>query len=140
MLNRLFGRSASSATDRDVFLMDGVGRCWLAAVGESYYQPALWAAVGSDPHNTPFDYPVVAVLIADPNNKYDRNAIAVYVHGGGQVGHLSREDAIAYGPHMKELARRSSGKAIACNAVIVGNSGNDGRPMMLGIWLDADEV
>jgi hypothetical protein len=60
---------------------------------------------------------VTAALLPEPTNRYDRNAVAVFV-AGHQVGHLSREDAIIFKPVLAELARR--GKVAMCAATIVG--------------------
>lgn len=47
-------------------------------------------------------------LVREPENRYDGNAVAVYLKGGGQIGYLSREDA----PEV--AARLDSGEAYEC--------------------------
>jgi hypothetical protein len=77
-------------------------------VGESYYKPALERAAAMAMPGTP-PLPVTvsvakrepdlpwfqAVLVREPDNHYDSNAIAVY-SPAGKIGHLSREDAEEY--------------------------------------------
>jgi hypothetical protein len=46
-----------------------------------------------------------AVLIAEPANPYDANAIAIH-SPAGKVGHLSREGAAAYQALFAELRHR----------------------------------
>jgi hypothetical protein len=103
----------------------------LEAVGESHYQEALHNAVGGWPREY-VTYEVVATLMAEPNNLYDENAIAVGV-GARVVGYLSRRDAVAYRRLFQKLG--STGYAGAsCQAVICG--GGSDRPN-LGIFLRA---
>jgi hypothetical protein len=78
-----------------------------SVVGESYYQPALertaaMAVDGGPPLPVTVsvkderDLPwFQAVLVREPDNAYDSNAIAVY-SPAGKIGHLSREDAEEY--------------------------------------------
>ena len=84
----------------------------LSVVGESHYKPALdqtasLAVPGTPP--LPVDVSVAndvakrepdvpwfqAVLVREPDNQYDSNAIAVY-SPAGKIGHLSAEDAELY--------------------------------------------
>ncbi|MGI5865821.1 MAG: HIRAN domain-containing protein [Myxococcales bacterium] len=85
-------------------------------VGESFYQDALARITGgkrADGH----ELPVVAGLLAESNNKYDPNAIGVWINGF-MVGHLSREDAAVYAPVLHPLSAK--GIVGTCPAVIVG--------------------
>ena len=85
------------------------------AVGESNYQDALLRhgsgrsvdGVRSTMHQ--------ALLMREPGNRYDRNAIAIYLRDpAGRadiVGYLSREDALRYQPvrlHARPPARSES--------------------------------
>jgi ssDNA-binding Zn-finger/Zn-ribbon topoisomerase 1 len=74
-----------------------VGPQDLDVVGESFYHAAL-AGIRAALHDTNagFEVRVVALIRREPENKYDRNAIAVYVHGA-QVGHLDRCAGRAHG-------------------------------------------
>jgi hypothetical protein len=84
----------------------------LSVVGESFYKPALErtaaiAVPGAPPlpvgvwvaNNVAKREPDLpwfqAVLVREPDNHYDSNAIAVY-SPAGKIGHLSREDAEEY--------------------------------------------
>jgi HIRAN domain len=65
----------------------------LDVVGESHYHAglaALMAALKSGPDAT--EAWTAARLVRDPQNRYDRNAVRVEIHGR-VAGHLAREDA-----------------------------------------------
>lgn len=109
-------------------LLEGDDR--VAAVGESFYQPALLAACGAH-RGEEVGFECVAVLIAEPDNPYDSNAVKVEV-GGRQVAHLSRADAVAYRAAVRAAA--ASGMVIACPAFIAGR-GASGETPNLGIFL-----
>jgi hypothetical protein len=90
----------------------------LDVVGESNYLPALAgirAALTDDPR--PFELRTTAILVREPDNPYDRNAIAVYLHGS-VCGYLALEDAIDY----QSLVRAVPGNFVV-QAKIMG-----GRP------------
>jgi len=55
-----------------------------------------------------------AVLVREPDNEYDANAIGVWSQRG-KVGHLSREDAVSYGPVLLTVEGMGS-QAGACSA------------------------
>jgi hypothetical protein len=82
-------------------------------VGESYRQDALRQLAAHTTDCTPFldglsDHALAqaekerggrwfrAALLREPGNEHDPNAIAVYAASGGQIGYLSREDALKY--------------------------------------------
>ena len=108
-----------------------------AVVGESFYQSALertaaLAARGKPPLpvavSVADDEPDLlwfqAVLVREPDNPYDSNAIAVY-SPAGKIGHLSREDAEDYQDVL--IAVEDGGAdAGACSAFL--------RTGSLGIW------
>jgi hypothetical protein len=104
----------------------------LEVVGESYFQENLWRLVaprrpGDDVHQDLF-----AVLVAEYNNPYDRDAVAVHVQNL-IVGHLPREDARRYRPGLLRLQERY-GQPIALSGFIAGGiQGN--RMGQLGIFL-----
>src|SRR4051794_15864962 len=66
----------------------------LEVVGEASYQDALWSicqgAEGAQVHQQ-----VVAVLVPEPQNPYDANAISVQIEGR-VIGYLSRENAMRF--------------------------------------------
>ncbi len=89
----------------------------LQVVGEQSYQPDLRSLGGrltpSGPTNTEF----VAALIAEPDNKHDKNAVSVRI-AGRVVGYLAREDAIRYAPILAWAAGR--GRVLAADARLTG--------------------
>ncbi|MGC9973827.1 MAG: HIRAN domain-containing protein [Gaiellaceae bacterium] len=62
-----------------------------------------------------------AVLIREPGNPYDSNAIAVYADRVGQVGHLSRDDALEYQQMFEALSARGCSVA-TCPAFLIGGT------------------
>lgn len=93
-------------------------------VGESFYQPALAetariCAPGEEDRRA-----FRAYLVAEPDNPYDADAVAVH-SDRGKVGHLSREDAQDYKPVMDEVARLGFA-GVTCVAFL--NGGEPGKP------------
>jgi HIRAN domain len=60
-----------------------------------------------------------AALRPEPENEHDPNAIAVDAESAGQVGYLSRDDALAYTPVFAALRTRGVERA-TCPAYLVG--------------------
>jgi HIRAN domain len=103
----------------------------LAVVGESHYKPALERTAAMAVPGTP-PLPVAvsvaedepdlpwfqAVLVREPDNAYDTNAIAVY-SPAGKIGHLSREDAERYQDVLIAVEDRGAHGG-ACSAFIRG--------------------
>jgi len=87
-------------------------------VGESFYQETLEATaelctLGED------DRPVfVAYVIAEPDNPYDRDAVAVHSERG-KVGHLSRDDARSYREVMAAVSAQGY-TGVTCTAFLNG--------------------
>jgi tetratricopeptide (TPR) repeat protein len=104
----------------------------LEVVGESFYQDALWRAIGSRTQER-VRMEIQAVLYAETDNPYDDNAISVWINGM-KVGHLAREDAAAYRPGLLALQARE-GKSIALRGVIVGGGIRQDGPGYLGVWM-----
>ena len=121
---------APSGPPLDVVLYGGSHD--LEVVGESFYQDALWRAVGART-NERVRQEIQAVLFAETDNPHDENAISVWINGM-KVGHLSREDAEAYRPGLLALQARE-GKAIALRGVIVGGGVRLDGPGFLGVWM-----
>jgi hypothetical protein len=88
-------------------------------VGESNYQRALAEAAGGRAAGPDFEdqVPVQAVLVPEPDNQYDSNAVRVDIRGH-TVGYLARETALAYQPVLGWLRRR--GELGWCPARIAG--------------------
>ena len=102
----------------------------VAAVGESNYQHTLRSACGSVRWED-VAYDCLAVLVPQPSNRHDPNAVMVQVDGQ-LVGYLSRGDAADYGPAFQTAA--AMGKVIACEARIAGR-GPGSDTDNLGIFL-----
>ena len=81
-------------------------------VGESHYQPTLrrQADQGTEA--------LTMVLIREPDNKYDKNAVAVYAPAG-KIGHIPKEDAPALVAHLKRLEKKYK-----CPVAVYGRIGS----------------
>src|SRR5262249_46572532 len=103
LLDRLRGGRGWSASARaaapggSVSLLDGQDD--LEVVGELAYQDVLWRLCGGTVGDR-IRCDIVAVLVPEPMNPYDANAIAVQI-GGRTVGYLSRATAQEYLPGLK---------------------------------------
>ena len=89
----------------------------LDVVGEQSYQDNILAASRGRDQDGPFKKQHVALLRLEPDNRYDRNAVCVWIEGR-RVGYLSREDAVRYGPVFRWAAVRDH--SIACEAFLTG--------------------
>jgi hypothetical protein len=108
----------------------------LEVVGESYYQENLWRLVGPRRRDERVRHDVYAMLVAEDDNPYDANAVAIWVQGL-KVGHLSRSNARCYRPGLRSLERRY-GQPIALNGVIVGGGIQEDGTGRLGVFLRHD--
>jgi hypothetical protein len=91
---------------------------YCAVVGESHYQEALRAtsrscSIGRDSRPT-----FTAVLVPEPDNPYDSNAVAVH-SSVGKLGHLSRESAAEYREVFDEVIQLGYDGG-ACDAYLTG--------------------
>ena len=86
-------------------------------VGEQSYQSAINRIAGPKTPDGPTNPQQVAILVAEPKNRYDPNAISVRIDGQ-VVGYLDREHAVWYGP----LVRWALGQQrfIAADAWVTG--------------------
>lgn len=108
----------------------------LEVVGESNYQEALWKVVGAR-RGDRVRYDVPAVLLPEPDNQFDADAIKVLIEGN-LVGYLSRQDAAAYRPGLLDLMNESTNGLVALDATIVGGGQRPNGPGLLGVFLDHD--
>lgn len=137
LLSRLLGnRSAPSSGALQPTIFHGTET--LEVVGESQCQAALWQIVGGFRRN-PVRWPCQAVLLPEPDNGYDRNAIRVLVDGL-LVGYLAREDAAVYLAGLHRLIATCESGCVGLEGVIVGGGPRDGRIGFLGVFLDHDPV
>jgi len=139
LLDRLRGGRGSSVPSRpeaavvSVFLRGGQDD--LEVVGELAYQDALWRFSGGTVGDKIRRH-IVAVLVPEPTNPYDANAITVQVDGQ-IVGYLPRTTAQDYLPGLKHLMSGHGGY-IALRGMIVGGGYYDDGPGRLGVWLEHD--
>jgi hypothetical protein len=108
----------------------------LQVVGESFYQSNLWELAGASPGKERVREDICAVLVAEDDNPYDPNAVAVWINGL-KVGHLSRENAQRYRPGLLAL-QEARGTPIALAGVIAGGGIRSDGPGMLGVFLQHD--
>lgn len=92
--------------------------------GESHYESAFVKILGRVAHEQEKVLDdVVAVLIREPENPYDSDAVAVHVVDTTmtyqKVGHLSSHDAEEYVETIEELERRT-GQIVGCLARVHG--------------------
>ncbi|MBM2621049.1 HIRAN domain-containing protein [Actinoplanes sp. LDG1-06] len=74
-------------------------------VGESHYYAAIRAVLGRNVNEDGTEVFETAVLTPEPGNRYDRNAVGVWIRGN-QVGYLPREEAARYAPTLTRLTER----------------------------------
>jgi tetratricopeptide (TPR) repeat protein len=109
----------------------------LEVVGESNYQAALWASCGGTSPDR-VRHRITAVLVPEPENIHDQNAIAVSIDGR-VVGYLDRQTAALYCRAVNRLMVEHDAW-IALEGVIVGGGLRADGPGRLGVWLDHDPV
>jgi hypothetical protein len=132
LLRRIFPRKAD--TNRVLKAVEFCsGDFHEALVGESHYQDELLAIAG-DRLASGRRVEFRALLMPEPENKFDSNAVAVYAEGRGIVGYLAREVAEEYQAVIQ--AHVNAGKGYpCCNALAWG--GTQDKPA-IGVWLDID--
>jgi hypothetical protein len=139
LLSRLFGGSSSGVAAPNVWSVGASlyeGYETLEVVGESHYQDTLWQIVGGRQRES-VRYETHALLVPEPNNEYDPNAIQVRIDGE-LVGYLSREDAAVYRPGLLKLMESSTNHLVALRAAIVGGGPRSDGIGFLGVFLDHD--
>jgi len=113
----------------------------LAVVGESYYQDALLRICGGTKTSQGFDLDTTAILIPDFDNKFDPNAVSVFIDGE-KVGHLSRDAAEIAQPALVRLMQEHS-QPIAVRAVVKGGwdrGTGDSGSFGVVLFVDPDEL
>jgi hypothetical protein len=89
--------------------------------------------------SAPVRFEALALLIHNPDNDFDTNAIEVRIDGL-LVGHLSREVAAAYRPGLIRLMEHSEVPLVALHAVVVGGGRRGSGLGYLGVFLDHDPI
>jgi hypothetical protein len=105
-------------------------------VGESNYQAQLTRIVGN-PNDDGVDVPCLALLVPEPTNPYDRNAVRVDIDGG-TVGYLARQDAVLFKQRLD--SHGLSDATTSAPAVVLG-----GRKIEVGrtqycVWLEMERL
>jgi len=143
-LRRLFGGANTRGLNLNVTYFKRVrDDAAVQVVGEAYRQSSVASARPPGPNDLPPGLPAPpagyfkAMLIPEPTNQYDPNAIAVYLWAGGawsQAGYLSRQDASAYQPLFRYLAPPAGGSppGVSCDAAPVPERGGIGVVLHLG--------
>lgn len=99
--------------------------------GESHYGATIFQLTGA-PRDGGYQVPWWFLVIREPHNEYDANAIAVHALNGepdetdvlGQVGYINRDLAavLALGMDAHAEASGQQGAAFTCAGVLVGGS------------------
>jgi hypothetical protein len=90
-----------------------------AVHGESYRQPAI-AQTAKIARNEGGEKVFRAILVPEPGNQYDSNAIAVY-SDVGQLGYLPRDVAREFGPVFEAIESQGCGAGV-CTGVLTGGT------------------
>jgi hypothetical protein len=145
-LDRLLGRHAAERTALTVNPYQVHAGGLLGIVGESYRQDELRALsrrttdvaqfredlaayAGEVADEEPDRRWFLAVLVREPNNPYDADAVAVHAQGGGKLGYLSRDDARRYARVFQSLEKRGF-DAGACPAMLTGGGAKSFRVVL----------
>lgn len=142
-LRRLLGGSSTRKLDVTATFFKRIrDDAAVEVVGEAYRQSQVIAARPPGPVDLPPGLPpppaghYKAMLIPEPSNQYDRNAIGVFLWAGGNwsmSGYLSRFDAERYQPLFRHLAFSGHGApAVACDAALTSERGGTGVVLHLG--------
>jgi hypothetical protein len=115
--------------------INGPGRFHTHVVGESSYQGALRKLAGGYQRDG-VRVPVMAVLIPEPSNTFDPNAVMVHIDNR-KVGYLSRDEALEFRECMAKLDPPR--QVAAVDAIIVGGFVRaDGEKGHFGVQLDLE--
>jgi predicted Zn-ribbon and HTH transcriptional regulator len=134
--SRMLGRTARPDAGDHANLVGAAvlrGHDTLEVVGESHYQDDLWRLAGGFSADR-IRCAVAAVLVPEPDNPHDSNAVKVLIDGH-LVGYLSREDAVVYLPGLRRLMAFHNGPIALMGQIVGGGPREDGLGM-LGVFLD----
>jgi hypothetical protein len=93
------------------------GKSDVPVAGTSYRQDVL-ARIAGDALRRGQHVAFTALLVPEPQNPHDANAIAVIAEGHGPIGYFARRDAVRYQAMAAELLRR--GAIGVCEAFLTG--------------------
>lgn len=100
--------------------------------GESHYQAALAEIAGPPTPGVVQFRTELALLVPEPENEYDPNAVAVQI-GGRLVGYLPRDLASRFSAAIRSLG--SDGKPVGCKAEIRGSG-----PYGVALYFDPEAL
>lgn len=107
-----------------------------AVIGESNYQSHLRTLAGNHGKDAA-NVEALAVLMPEPTNPYDKNAVCIYI-GGKTVGYLPKDDARAF---LRRLTKRKLARTAptTCDARIMGGFiMKDGSKASYGVALNIE--
>jgi hypothetical protein len=116
----LFKRKPKTSGGANVKVL--TGDQWLEVKGESRYQRELESIAGP-PTGEGHNIPIVSLLVREPDNPADRNAIAVHAVRPSDnqpiiVGYVNRDDAARMAPALDRMNRQ--GRAVGLDGLIRG--------------------
>jgi hypothetical protein len=97
--------------------------------GESFYRDNLMAVITSKNAFQQGELIVDAILVLEPDNKFDETAVAVFIEGK-QVGHIPKEESFEVTEYIEDL----NVKALQVKALIGWNTKSSNPP--IGVRLD----
>lgn len=114
-------RELVAGTAFAAYVLECPGR--VDVVGEGKYQAAIGSIAGGKGQHGPLVRDHQALLLPEPWNQYDPNAVRVFLVNEGNtvtdvVGYLSREDAVAYRAVIDRIA--AAGRITAAKAELTG--------------------
>lgn len=125
-----FVSAINADASKDYFTWPDSGNFDFDIVGESNYQAIL-----KQLQNRHKDNPIVAYLIPENDNPFDKKAVRVDIEGC-TVGYLERETARDF--REKLLEKNLSNQVTKCQAVITGGHQVNGKKMHCGVRLDLE--
>jgi len=125
--------SPTPPTQRRTVLLRGRGWAGQSVVGESHYEANLRRLCG----RRSGEHAVMATLMREPGNAYDRNAVQVLIDGA-LVGYLPKDDAPRYKPVLSLL--ETSGSVATCEARLWSQFDEDYFSASVSLDLDEPEL
>lgn len=98
--------------------LDYSGSDEIEVKGEAAYQDNFVALVGTKREGG-YDVAVTATLRREPTNRYDPNAVAVYVEGR-LLGYVNRDDSAGMSLYLSRIEAAAPGRPVEVAARIVG--------------------
>ena len=132
LFSKFFAPEKSAFDEANLVIIDGDDD--LDIVGESYQQNNLWELAGPrSSEKTRVD--VIGYLIPEPENKYDPNAIGVWIQDK-KVGFVAKELAREIIDDLLELMKEHNGSYVGLRGVIAGGGTYADGPGQLGVFLE----